>query len=460
MNRPLTLIFGTALWLHPLLACQPPARETVDTNPLPLLRVSADGRYLTNAAGKPVFLFGDTAWGLATRLTNEEVIQYLEDRRKKGINALGVQLTTGWVDKDLPSAGRNLAGQRPFLDNDPTRFNEAYFAHLDWCLTEATKRGFFILLKTGEPIKRRRVSEKITERKTAYAFGWHVGHRLGKFNDRMVWMVGFDEFPHAADVPLYDAFAEGLADGVTGENAHDGRAAHDRLLMTFHPPAGQSSSPTFHDRPWLDFNSVQTYRHTDSTCTLLRRDYAKNPVKPTLMVEPSYENARHNDNGAAVWVRRQACWSVLAGSCGFVYGNDPMWSFGYQSGGDGGTDWKRWLDAPGLVQTLRIQEKILGKAWWTFRPADEALTEGTGSGDTRRVAARSADGRTLRVYFPNPGQAAIDLKRLTGNAAVATWHRTTDASTRPAGTFPTGKPARFALPEGWEDGLLEITPAD
>lgn len=422
------------------------------------LRVSANARYLEKRDGAPFFMFGDTGWGLWTRLSDEDVRLYLDDRQRRGFNVIGVQLTTGWINPAGPNSGVNLNGDLPFDDLDPLKFNRKYFDRVAWVMGEAARRGLYVALKTSEPIKRARVSRQITDEATAYEFGRLLGARLREHNQKIIWMVGFDEVPKGNQVALFNANAEGIADGVNGENQRDGRADYATTMMTFHIASRHSSSEFFHAQPWLDFNSIQTFKYTDLTNSLVAADYALAPVKPTVMIEPVYENDRHQTNITPVWNRRQAYWTLLAGGCGFVYGNAPIWSLGHIAGGDGGTDWKRWLDSTGVRQVMKFKEQIASYPWWELRPDLTIFpkAEERGAGDTQKTAAYSADGTLLLVYFPNAGTASVKLSRLAAEKAKAAWVRTTDNHRQDAGAFSRGETPSFSLPGGWEDGLLEI----
>lgn len=83
------LAFVLVLCLLPLL---PTAPSVVAADPLFPVRVSANGRYLEDARGKPFLLRGDTAWSIIAQLTKEETEEYLENRRQKGFNAILVNL--------------------------------------------------------------------------------------------------------------------------------------------------------------------------------------------------------------------------------------------------------------------------------------------------------------------------------------------------------------------------------
>ncbi len=58
-----------------------PAWAAPGASPFPV-RVSANGRYLEDASGKPFLLHGDTAWALIIQLTQAEAGEYLENRRR------------------------------------------------------------------------------------------------------------------------------------------------------------------------------------------------------------------------------------------------------------------------------------------------------------------------------------------------------------------------------------------
>ena len=93
--------------------------------------------------------------------------------------------------------------------------------------------------------------------------------------------------------------------------------------------------------PWLDFNMFQSgHRRYDQDDTpgakgeanwrYVNEDYAKEPPKPTLDGEPSYENIPQglHDPKQPYWTdmecRRYAYWSVFAGSAGHTYGNNAV----------------------------------------------------------------------------------------------------------------------------------------
>src|SRR5690606_34518303 len=103
-------------------------------------------------------------------------------------------------------------------------------------------------------------------------------------------------------------------------------------LKTYHPWGGKSSSEYFHNEEWLDFNSFQSGHPSKDypNYAMTTKDYLKQPVKPTIDLEPRYEQHPVNfnpNNGIfdAYDSRQAAYWSVSAGAFGHTYGHNSIW---------------------------------------------------------------------------------------------------------------------------------------
>ncbi len=101
---------------------------------------SPDGHFFQNGTGDPFFWQADTAWLLFHRLNLTEAETYLEDRAAKGFNIIAAGLTQFNIDSP------NRYGDRPFVDNDPTRPNEPYWAHVDAVVELAWSRRVRVAL--------------------------------------------------------------------------------------------------------------------------------------------------------------------------------------------------------------------------------------------------------------------------------------------------------------------------
>src|ERR1700682_1254532 len=104
------------------------------------LKISPNGRYFVDQRDKPFFYLGDTAWLLFQRLDHQEVEEYLQDRSRKGFTIIQAYVIRG-LDKRHPDGNSSLLGQRPFIDRDPTKPNEAFFKNMDYVVNRANELG-------------------------------------------------------------------------------------------------------------------------------------------------------------------------------------------------------------------------------------------------------------------------------------------------------------------------------
>ncbi|MDO8543534.1 MAG: DUF4038 domain-containing protein, partial [Opitutaceae bacterium] len=108
-------------------------------------------------------------------------------------------------------------------------------------------------------------------------------------------------------------------------------------------PSGHSSSESWHDAPWLDFNMLQTWdKHTEIP-NRVDADYRRVPAKPCGVGEAAYEDGPQYPTGPvdALMIRKQAYWSYFAGGY-HTYGNTNVWNFGTYAP-EGTQDWKTAL---------------------------------------------------------------------------------------------------------------------
>ena len=101
------------------------------------LKVSENRRFLVWDDGSPFFWLGDTVWELFHRATIGDARFYLEDRRRKGFTVAMAVALAEFDGLNTP----NAYGERPLLDNDPLRPNEAYFRHVDQIIELAGHAG-------------------------------------------------------------------------------------------------------------------------------------------------------------------------------------------------------------------------------------------------------------------------------------------------------------------------------
>ena len=262
-----------------MLLCSHLRSPAFAQTPLPRLEVSDNKRFLVTAGGTPFFWLGDTAWELFHRLNREDAEKYLKNRAERRFNVVQAVVLAELDGFNDP----NAYGERPLVDNDPLKPNEAYFAHVDWIVKRANALGIYVgMLPTwGDKWNKKwGVGPEIFTVANAEAYGEWLGRRYKDAG--IIWILGGDRpVDSAAHIDITRAMARGLRKGDGGTH-----------LSTFHPTGGNGSSTWFHNDDWLDFNMRQNGHVAEFTgrYDMTRADYDRTPVKPVLDAEPIYED--------------------------------------------------------------------------------------------------------------------------------------------------------------------------
>lgn len=412
MTKPVGILFLTGLALAELSCSASLPRGPIDISP--------DRRHFVDASGAPSFWLGDTQWELFLSFTEEEAEAVLEDRRSKGFNAVQVMLLGVGGGKKS-----NVRGEKPFVQDDPSRPNEAYFTVVDSIVRKAAEKGQVLVV--GIWHKSPAYSTLIT-RENARAWGEWVGRRYREAPN-VIWSM----YPvaNAASVPIVRELAAGLAQGDGG-----------RHRITVHPDPSPASSSWIHEEPWLSFNTLQSWVSTHVNYRMTAADYARKPVKPVVNGEARYEE---EGGTTPLMVRRGAWWSCLAGGF-YSYGHGGNWMKP--------AEWRRWLDSPGSRQMKVMGDFFRSLDWWTLVP-DPAILSGPAG---EAAAARSSDRRWAIVYLPAHAPVTISMEAVKGERSRVSWMNPATGEIRPAGEFPASGTSLFTPPEGWPDAVLLLRP--
>jgi len=434
--------------------------------PLPPIHVSPDGHYFVKADGTPFFWQADTAWGIFNHAAPADVDAYLNDRQAKGFNVIqGVIALWDYRQK------RNADGELPFVNGDLGQINEAYYRNVDAILDQVAAHGMYMAVlpfwhkNAGDRLGTNGIPEKME------AYCQFLARRYASRN--LFWILGGDstangeageKIQHVTDLEARGLIAGAHAAGV------------NKILISYHPTGRQSSSFWFHDRSWLDFNSIQSGHFINTTdFRLVGDDYAKTPVKPTLDMEPGYENITDGLVGTpgarrlqAVDVRRSEYLDVFAGAAGLTYGQGEVYSFA--PGGRVTTRWgttNSWrealhLPASGQVQYIRY---LVESRPQLERVPDQSLIVGDVSPRAidRIEALRGADGSYAFVYLPS-GQTNVTLHtgKLSGTRLIAWWYNPRTGESRLLDHFAKTDTYAFSTPDRdpANDWVLVLDDAD
>lgn len=408
------------------------------------LQVSENQRFLVFEDGTPFFYLADTGWELFHRLSKSDAEKYLENRREKGFTVIQAVILAELDGLNTP----NMEGEKPLLDNDPAKINEAYFKHVDWVIEKAEEKGIFIgLLPTwGDKVdKQWGVGPVIFNTENAEIYGEIVGERYKNYKN-IIWINGGDRQGGGNNLPVWNALAKGIK-------------KHDKNhLMTFHPMGGNSSSKWFHNEEWLDFNMMQTghgERSYAAYIKLLIPDYNLKPVKPTFDGEPRYEDHPHNWQPEVLgWfndvdVRQAAYWNLFTGGFGHTYGCHAIWQMlapGRDPVGYARNSWETDLDLPGAWDMIHARKLMESRPFVERIPFQQIVKNEYIPETDFIVATRGND--YVMVYIPTGWGAQLDLKLCGWPVAKGWWYNCKTGEAEFIGEFETGQEKLFQTKTG------------
>ena len=390
------------------------------------LKIGSNGRFLAKDDGAPFFWLADTAWELFHRLTKEETKEYLATRASQQFTVIQAVALAEFYGLTEPNAYGRVPLQKnkegnfdPCLpDLDQTHGAYTYWHHVDFVVDTAGSLGLFVgLLPTwGDKFNLKWGKEtEIFTPENAAVYGEWIG---GRYKDRenIIWIMGGDR-PLENDT--HRAVVKNMAEAIK-------RSTHGRHLMTYHPMGGMSSSEQLHGEPWLDFNMIQSSHGAGiiSNYEFVQRDYAKEPIKPTLDGEPRYEDHPAGfkpENGYFddFDVRVAAYYSMLSGALGHTYGNHSIWSFNREKQPYFPLLWRDALRRPGAEHMKHLKELFMARPFLELAPCQELLAENY-PGANYIAAAKGKNYAYL--YTPNGLDIKVNTAMLDENRIASYWY--------------------------------------
>jgi hypothetical protein len=324
--------------------------------------------------------------------------------------------------------------ENPFLNDNPDTPNETYWQRVDWMVDEAGRSGLYVLLTPmwGKHYRRYVGNNTGKARRLGRWFGSRYRNRT-----HVMWFVSgeYDSINGYRPITpeqktILNAVAHGLEDGHGGTQ-----------LMTIHPGARRTSSKDFHNEAWLDFNMLQS-GHFDElkapryleNYTLITNDYDRTPTKPVFDGEPAYEDmidgyfrGPRDGSGSRMQadvMRRKAYWAVFAGGFGHTYGHADVqifWSPGKPRETANRNHWRDALEARGAGQLRHLRSLIESWPFLNRIPDQSIIASPSGSGIDHVQATRASDGSYAMAYIPTGKAVTINMSKISGEQAKASW---------------------------------------
>lgn len=396
---------------------------------------------------KPFFWMGDTAWELFHALDREEATFYLSKRASQGFTVIQAVALAELDGLHKPNAYH----EKPLIDDDPSKPNEAYFKHVDFVIDKAAELGLVIgLLPTwGDKIYKDRWGNgpEIFTVDNAKIYGKWIGNRY-KNRKNIIWILGGDRNPRANtnDVAIWRAMASGIAEALNG---------NEKAMMTFHPqPNQEGASEWFHSDEWLDFNMFQTGHCRDAAVyDKILTAYHRQITKPVIDGEPIYEdhpvcfNALEYGTTNAYDVRKALYLDVFAGAFGCTYGCHDVWQmYSPKAEGVNGPHfyWQQALDLPAAKQVKYLRKLIESRPMLTRIPDQSLIVEHDLSAYERIQATRGDD--YLMVYSALGKKFTLNLGKISGVQLSGFWFNPRNGEVKEIGVFENKATKVFTPP--------------
>ena len=381
--------------------------------------VSGNKRYLLKD-GKPFFWLGDTGWELFHRLNKTDAEKYLKRRSEQGFTVIQAVALAEMDGIHTPNAN----GDKPLIDDDPTKPNEKYFAFMDTVIDIAASYNITIaLLPTwGDKVFADKWGKgpEIFNSENAAVYAQWLSHRY-KEKKNIIWVLGGDRIPRGeSDISTWRAMGNAIK-----------RETNNRAVISFHPqPNKLGSAEYFPKDSWIDFHMFQTGHCRDAAVyDKIQSVYTMQPTKPVMDAEPIYEdhpvcfNAKELGKSNTLDVRRSAYLDLFSGAFGHTYGCHDIWQMynpNVESINGAQMYWYDAIELPAAKQMIYVR-KLMESFPILERVPDQSVIKETSTAAAERIqATRGAD--YLMVYSTAGKPFTINMGKIKGKIVRGFWY--------------------------------------
>jgi len=382
------------------------------------LRISGNGRYLTDYQGNPLLLMGDAGWSAAVQLSRSQMEKYLTHRQGQGINTVLLSLIEHKFSSQSP-AYKNANGDAPFTTMSPvawTNITEAYWAEVDYFVNACKSRNIVVIANpiyrgiAGTPDEGWQVETDAATDSDLDSYGQTLGNRYTQGN--IIWCAGGDNAGNTTQRDKQYKVFSGI------------RKRSKQALITGHPARTEDTFSFWTGYDGFALNTIYT-RPTVAGAEYgaAATAYAKSPTTPFVNLEGWYEN---ENSVSAIQLRRQPIASILAGACGFIHGNNPIWGFGEPNANGGAgpaASLASGLSTNGYTWAAQTAQFFRNVQWWLLQPKTDTslVTTALGSDEARVIPARASDGSFAMIYTPTV-DFTVDMTNFVAPSVRGRWY--------------------------------------
>lgn len=379
---------------HSSFRGSPPAAVVSTIFPL---RISANGRYLTQVNGAPFLLCGDTPWTREVNLTRSQDATYTADRSNRNINATLFECIEHHFN-DQANKYRNTEGNDPFTVMSPVNWvmNDAYWQLVDALYANCLRLGIVCMMNPaylGFSGTQEGWSAEVsaTADATLFAYGQAVSTR----------------YPFALWCMYGDTHGDATSQGKMTQIANGIVSSNPRAIISAHLARSETMIGTIGQPSWFTLNGIYL-ANTGEADAQAATEYARSGPLPLITIEDGYEAA---STVTLAMNRRSVYTSYLSGCCGHFTSHALLWSFGDAAGSDGlgaAHALATYLNTTGTQQRTIAYTLMGSMAWWKGVPStgSSVITSSLGtSGTAGRLCpffiANNASGRDAALVWKN-----------------------------------------------------------
>ncbi|WP_353721391.1 DUF4038 domain-containing protein [Dyadobacter sp. 676] len=388
------------------------------------LKISPNGRHITDNHGTPFLMVADVAWQMLRRLSYAEAVQYMDIRKSQSFNTFLVHLLPA-----LPNQ-RNFNKVAPFLDNnDLTKPNKPYFDYLEKIVIAAGERNLVV----GIVVSRQSWNTVFDAQKedTWRSYGAYVGRRFARYPN-IIWIVSEEEYQSASQ---FKAISEGI------------RAESDgQIVASLNTCSPTSVNDNSHNRPDLKFiipDSTVTPAEYAALANW-QKNSAEAALRPFLIANSEFPKEITDQS---TLIRNQAYQSILSSAAGFCH-MSTIKNFN--------PTWKVNITKDGAEYIHQLVKILKGIPWEYMQPdTPDLLADSLDKAEIGIVSLSNK--RMAMLYLPASRPVRLELKHLQGTEFGAVWYSPRTGKRWAGKDLKTGEEAIVQPPDsqpGWDWILL------
>lgn len=388
------------------------------------LKISPNGRHITDNNGVPFLMVADVAWQMLRKLSYNDAIHYMDARKSQSFNTFLVQLLPA-----LPNQ-RNFNKTLPFQDNDISKPNKPYFDYFDKIIAAAKERNLVV----GIVVSRKSWNAIFdAQNPTVWKnYGAYVGKHFAKYSN-VIWIVSEEEYQTAAQF-------EAIADGI--RSVSEGQILAS--LSTCSPSSVNDSSKVRSDLKFIIPDSTVTPAEYAALANW-QKNSAEVALRPFLIANSEFPKEITDQS---VLIRNQAYQSIMSAAAGFCH-MSTIKNFN--------PTWKVNIDKDGAEYIHELVKILKGIPWEYMQPENisELLPDSTDKADIGIVSLSNK--KMSMLYLPESRPVRLNLNYLNGTDFGAVWYSPRTGKRWSGGEFRAAPEAVVQPPDsqpGWDWILL------